>query len=195
MSSLVLQFVPLAPDVWVKLQQIPRAGWVNRGVPHPETVAEHTISLLSIAMEAEPLTQGGRTDLLAMLEVHDWPESRTSDEVILTNNPVLRSIQKAAKRARELAAMKEICAPLGEKGKEILDHWLRFESSPDPIADLAREIDKFQVLEQALLLEKREHIPLFAKILESDRQLISHPYLVKRIAELEQDYNEYCAAA
>lgn len=187
MSSIALQFAPFAPHVWKELQQLPRTGWIKRGVPNPETVAEHTESLLALAMEVEPITHGGRSDLLAMLEVHDWPEAHTGDEIILTADPTAR----AAKRAREVAAMKDICAPLGTIGKSISDYWERFETSPDPIAILAREMDKFQAIEKALYFEKIEHTPLFMEFLEYARPMITHPFLVSRIATLEQDYRTY----
>lgn len=190
MPSVILQFAPLAPIVWETLKRLPRTGWVKRGVSNPETVAEHTEALLALAMEAEPITPGGRADLLAMLEVHDWPEAITGDEVILTADPETRVEQKAAKRAREMATMKEICIPLGEVGQTILDHWRRFETSPDPIAELAREIDKFQAIEKALYFETKEHIPLFQEFLDYARPEIAHPFLVSRIATLEQDYRE-----
>ena len=37
--------------VWKALDKIPRTGWVQWGIPNPETVAEHTISARKLAHE------------------------------------------------------------------------------------------------------------------------------------------------
>jgi putative hydrolases of HD superfamily len=183
-----LKFASLAPDVWEALGNLKRTGWVNRGVANPESVQEHTIALLHLAASLEGLSEEERDDLLEMLEVHDWPEVIHGDEVVLSvDEEELKSIL-ATKFEKEQIAMNAICEKLGEKGKEIMGLWLRFESSSDPVAVLARQLDKYQAIEKAVEYEKEQGIPLFKEFSDSSRKKITHPVLVQRLEKLESGW-------
>ncbi len=187
-KMLDLKFADLAPDVWRTLGELKRTGWVNRGIADPESVQEHTIALRNIAASLEGLTEQEKNGLLDMLEIHDWPEAVHGDEVILSvNENELKSL-KAIKFEKEKMALTSICAELGEKGKEIMDLWLRFETSSDEAALLAKQIDKYQAIEKALEYEKKQGIPLFREFLNYSRIDITHPILLERIGKLEQEF-------
>lgn len=116
-----LSFAHLAPEVWEKLGKIPRTGWVKRGVSSPETVQEHTVSLRILANELvsdiENISETDKNDLLDMLEVHDWAEVDTGDEVIVTNDLVEKKRLKEDKFRRENEAMLKIKENLGLGGE------------------------------------------------------------------------------
>jgi 5'-deoxynucleotidase YfbR-like HD superfamily hydrolase len=38
------QYIQDLPEVWETLQGLARTGWVTKGIPKPETVAEHVLS-------------------------------------------------------------------------------------------------------------------------------------------------------
>lgn len=183
-----LKFAHLAPEVWKNLGELPRTGWVNRGVKNPESVQEHTIALRNIAASLEGLTEQEKEGLLDMLEVHDWPEAIHGDEVILSVDKDKLESRKAKKFEKEQMALALICDALGDKGKEIMDLWLRFETSSDVAALFAKQLDKYQAVEKALEYEKEQGIPLFKEFLEYSRKDISHPILLERIQKLETEF-------
>lgn len=187
-KSSELRFAHLAPDVWDALGKLERTGWVKRGVKNPESVQEHTIALRDIASSMVGLTDTEKQELLNMLEVHDWPEAINGDEVILSYDEEKLKLLKEAKFEKEKMAMNSICEKLGEKGKEIMDLWLRFETSNDEVASFGHQIDMYQRIEKALEYEKAQDIPLFTEFLEYDRKRITHPILLEKIKELEEEF-------
>jgi putative hydrolase of HD superfamily len=182
-----LKFAHLAPHVWQALTKLERRGWVTRGFENPETVAEHTSSLRSLAMTIPGLGNEEREELLDILEIHDWAESIVGDEVAVIDNkddPAL----KAAKFEKEMKAVEEICGKLGDKGKVIMDLWKRYENGLDPIAKLAKELDKYQAVEMALKYEKSQGKHVFVELLEYSKPFITHPALLKKLESLKRKY-------
>ena len=183
-----LRFANLAPEVWNALGELKRTGWVNRGVANPESVQEHTIALRNIAASLDGLSEQEKEGLLDMLEIHDWPEAIHGDEVILsTDENELKSL-KATKFEKEKMALAQICERLGEDGKEIMGLWLRFETSSDEAASLAKQLDKYQAIEKVLEYEKAQGIPLFKEFLDYSRKSITHPILLKKLEKLEEEF-------
>ena len=179
-----LKFANLAPGVWKALADLKRTGWVKRGVENPESVQEHTISLLKLASSFEDLSDTEKDGLLEMLEVHDWPEALHGDEAIITKDPEERARLKAIKFDKEHEALKTICGPLGVSGDKILNLWLRFEKSPDEAATFARQLDKYQAIEKAFEYEKSQGLLLFKKFYDGDIERITHPILVERLDDM-----------
>ncbi len=179
------KFATTVPDVWKKLGELKRTGWVNRGVKNPETVQEHTLALMQIASTFDWLNEKDKGDLVDMLEIHDWPEAILGDEVILSyDENELKSLEKY-KSEREESAMKSICESLGVVGDEIKNLWIRFEKSEDEIASFARQIDKYQAIEKSLEYEMSQGVIIFKEILEYSRKRIIHPVLIEKLRELE----------
>lgn len=183
-----LKFAHLAPEVWDALGKLQRTGWVKRGVVNPESIQAHTISSRNIASSLDGLSPKEKGELLDMLEIHDWPEAINGDEVILSYDEEKLKLLKGAKFEKEKLAMNSICEKLGEKGKEIMNLWLRFEASSDEIASLAKQIDMYQAIEKSLEYEKAQGIPLFMEFLEYDRKRIIHPILLEKIKKLEEEF-------
>ncbi len=183
-----LKFAKFAPDVWEKLSELKRSGWIYRSVANPESVQEHTIALINIAASLEKLSEKEKDGLLDMLEVHDWAEAIHGDEIIYSHNKNELKSLKATKFENEKIALRSICENMGEKGKEIMALWLRFETSPDEAASLAKQIDKYQAIEKALEYEKVQKIPLFKEFLDYSRKDITHPILLEKIKKLESDF-------
>ena len=133
---------------------------------------------------SEFLTEEEKDGLVEMLEVHDWPEAIHGDEVILELNPNDRKVLKEAKFQNERKALENICADL-PNGKEIMDLWIRFETSNDPAAVFGRQLDKYQAVEKALEYEESQDIPLFKEFLTYSINFIHHPVLLERIDKLK----------
>lgn len=183
-----LKFEHLAPDVWEALGELKRTGWVKRGVKNPESVQEHTIALRDIANSLVGLTDIEKQELFDMLEIHDWPEAISGDQLTISQDEIEVEKMKIKKFEEEKQALASICEKLGEKGKEIMDLWLRFETSPDDTASFARQIDKYQAIEKALEYEKTQGIFMFREFLEYDRKRITHPILLEKIKKLEEKF-------
>jgi putative hydrolase of HD superfamily len=183
-----LKFANIAPEIWKKLGEIPRTGWVNSGVENPETVQDHTVLLRNLAVDISDLliefSEEDKNRLVDMLEVHDWPEAIIGDEIILTSDPEEKKRLKDDKFRREKDAMVRITESLGDEGKNILDLWLQFETSQDAISTFARQLDKYQAVEKAAELEKSQGLPLFREFRDSAIKDIIHPVLVQKISDM-----------
>jgi 5'-deoxynucleotidase YfbR-like HD superfamily hydrolase len=184
-----LKYAHVAPEVWEALGKLERTGWVNRKVSNPETVKDHTIALRIIASNLEGLTEEEKDGLLGMLEVHDWPEAIHGDEVVISDDEAELKLLRATKFDKEKAALTSICEKIEEKGQEIMNLWLRFETSNDPAAELARQLDKYQAIEKALEYEKAQGIPLFKEFFGSSKKKITHPILIKKLEDLKKEWN------
>ncbi len=185
MSNQILKYEKIAPDVYAALASTERTGWVQHGVVRPETVKDHTLALLALADELAPLLKDvDATELKTMLEIHDWPEAICGDEVLLdAGQNDYDSLQKL-KFEREKSAMEKICKSLNSSDDLFL-LWLRFETSTDEVADLARQLDKYQAVEQAYNYQKEQGINLFDEFKAYSIKYISHPVLLDRLKSLE----------
>ena len=181
----LLKLEKIAPEVYKSLHELKRTGWVEMGVENPESVKEHTESLVALAMElSELLSEEERDGLIEMLEVHDWPEAIHGDEVILELNPDDRKVLKDTKFENEKKALQKICSDL-PNGEEIMSLWLRFETSDDPASVFGRQLDKYQAVEKALEFEEEQGIDLFDEFLTYSINFIHHPVLLERIEALK----------
>lgn len=183
-----LRFAHHVPDIWIALEELPRRGWVDRGVKKPESVQDHTISLRGIGFETK-LSDYNKSFLLDMLEVHDWPEGVLKiDEVIVTRDAEEKRNKKAIKFEKEYSALRGVCDKLGGMGSEIFNLWLRFEKSDDPLASFARQIDKYQAIEKALEYERTQGIKCFKDFHDYSRNEIKHPFLIRRLNLLKSEW-------
>ncbi len=135
-----------------RLKEIRRSGWVERGVKEAETVAEHsfTMSLLALVLGLK------RKDidldrLLKMILVHDLPEAVTGDLIAkeywngghMPKKDIYKLEQKEMKKISEGVGL-----------PELLELWEEFERGGTKEAVLARSIDKFEMIHQALEYKK-----------------------------------------
>lgn len=183
-----LSFAHLAPQVWEELQKLKRSGWVECGVKNPETDAEHVLALKQIAQTIGDFTEVERKDLLDMLEIHDWPEAVHGDPIILDHQPDYET-RKKLRFEQEHQAMIDICEKLSVEGQKILALWMRFETSDDAVASLARQLDKYQAVEKALEYEKEQGIALFREFYDYSEKYITHPVLLERMKSLDEEWH------
>lgn len=188
-----LKYAHYAPDVWNALNELPRTGWVERDVSNPETVQEHTISLIKFAISILDLlpefSVAENQEILNMLEVHDWPEAITGDEVIVTKDESEWRRLRQEKFIRELDAMTTICKNVPMFGDEIFNLWLRFEEGKDPVSKFARDIDKFQVVEKAFEYELKGENVFTPEFIEYSERIITHPLLIHKLSKIKEKRN------
>ena len=116
-----------------RLKTTPRTGWHQRGVPRPESVADHShgVALISLALlgtvDADPPLDRAR--VLALAIAHDLAESVTGDLSLGAS----RLLPGGAKAAAEEAALDELLEglPLRAEWQAL---WQEFEEQETPEA-------------------------------------------------------------
>ncbi len=129
-----------------RLKRMPRMGWVIRGLSGAESVADHVfgtafIALVLAELVAEPVDRGR---LLAMILLHDLPESLTTD----LPQPVIRLFPPGAKRQAELNALAELLK--GVEFSERFREWWQAAKDEESIeARILHDADRLELLIQA----------------------------------------------
>lgn len=128
-----------------RLKRIPRTGWVECGVPDPESVADHSFRVALIAMV---LADGRGLDTLKtvrMALLHDLAEAETGD---LT--PIQKGLDSVAARRAEDEAMARLIDRLPEANRDTYNSaWREFTEGSTPEARLVRDVDKLEMVIQA----------------------------------------------
>lgn len=152
------------------LKLLPRAGWLQRGVVVAESVAEHTFGVAVLALligdpvgtAAHNLEDAGakgdvwqpgsrveRGKLLAIALLHDLAEALLGDFPASAR----RLIGVEAKRAAERRAIEELFATLPNQA-EFLALWDEYVAGSSVEARLVKELDRVEMLAQALAYER-----------------------------------------
>ena len=133
-------------ELSVKLKNLKRAGWQLKDVPDPESVAEHSFSVsLLVLMLAERLKlDSGKCTRMAL--VHDLAEAAVGD---ITPHDDISLEEKAG---REKKAVDGIAR---STNIGLMGLWKEFEENKSKEANLVHDMDKIEMLLQALDYEKR----------------------------------------
>jgi putative hydrolases of HD superfamily len=136
------------------LKDTVRTGWTLRGVPHPESVADHSwgTALLCLLYAEEAGVDVG--EALAVAVVHDVAEAITGDyprRVDLRDEPISR----AEKTTRERDAIRKLCSGLDPRRADRLSaSWRAYEDRVDPAALFARDMNLVDMVLTALVYRK-----------------------------------------
>lgn len=132
------------------LADLPRTGWVLRGVPAPESVAAHSygVALVTMGLVDAARAEGHDVDgerALRMAVLHDAPEARTGD---------LPLPQKSAAVAEAVRELEERAA-----ASILPEAWLRDWRGAEERADLEARIvmaaDKIHLMIKVLCYEEK----------------------------------------
>jgi putative hydrolase of HD superfamily len=134
-----------------RLKRTRRTGWVMRGVPEAESVADHSfgvalISLVLAEMEGRPLDIG---KLLTIALLHDLPESIVGD----LPSPAVDHFPPGAKQQAEKAVLDELLAQL-DCAEQWQSYWQEFEDGTSIEGQLVRDADRLDMLLQAHIYEQ-----------------------------------------
>ena len=125
-----------------KLKDLPRTGWVKRGIPNPETVAEHMYRSQFIAYDLAKKLGADPLACAHMMMIHDLPEARAGDMTPTCG------VSKEEKSALELQAAQDLAELSGNP--EFLDVFLEYEEKQTLRAQICNDADQLECLVQVL---------------------------------------------
>ena len=142
------------------LKRVPRAGWLQRGVPHVESVAEHSFGVAFVALALADLVncESERDSGQALLDLekvlttallHDLAEVRLTDLPL----SAVRLFPAEAKSRAEASAIGDLLMPLPAAGLW-RSMWQEFEDQSSPEGRLVRDADKLEMMVQCLRYEQ-----------------------------------------
>ncbi|MDD4333145.1 MAG: HD domain-containing protein [Patescibacteria group bacterium] len=171
------------------LFKLSRTGWVRRGVKNPETVGEHSDSLVALADKVcQVRKELDEKKLKRMLQIHDWPENLIGDIVTANADKNIRQKMLQDKYANEITALTIVCSKLGPEGQIILDLWKEFEEGKTPEAQIAKQLDKLQAMQKAWEYENGGEKGVLARdFIDYDEKKITDPLLISWLNELKEE--------
>jgi len=166
-----------------KLKDIERSGWVERGVKKPESVADHCFITTLMVM----VLSSGRKDIdidkaVRMTLIHDIAESRVGDIMLWT-----KEISKEEKHSREEEALGKMLKNLDpNQAEQYLSLWTEFEEGKTKEARFVREVDKLEMILQAVDYHKskrgeKDIEPFFENV-----EFIKDPELIELIKNIDE---------
>ncbi|XP_062153787.1 uncharacterized protein LOC133861971 isoform X2 [Alnus glutinosa] len=125
------------------LKTTKRAGWLRKEIKDPESIADHMYRMGLMALIAPDIPGVQRDKCVKMAIVHDIAED---------------GISKAEKSRREREALDHMCKLLGggSRAQEIGELWLEYEENSSPEAKIVKDLDKVEMILQALEYENEQ---------------------------------------
>lgn len=132
------------------LKLLPRTGWLQRGVPGAESIAEHIFGVALLALLVSDSVAGvDRGKVVVIALIHDLAEALLGD----LPTSARRLIGAAVKHTAEHQAIEELFAALPSRA-EYLALWEEYAAGGSAEARLVKELDRIEMLAQALAYER-----------------------------------------
>lgn len=125
-----------------KLKRLPRKGWVERGVPDPESVAAHSFGVAALAAVAASAVGLDPSRAVLIAVIHDVAEAITGD---ITPADGVSSHEK---RRQEEQAARQILEKIDPDGT-LLTAWLDYAEHRTPEGRLVKDLDTLDMALQA----------------------------------------------
>ena len=139
----------------VKLKRVARKGWISQvGVDEPESVADHSFGCAVLAMCLGDLKEFDTAKLIRLALLHDFHEALIGDYDAFDKQRIgLEQVKKNQQQAinKVFAVLPEA---IREKYVRLADEYLGQET---PEAKLIKQIDKLEMILQALEYEKEDY--------------------------------------
>jgi putative hydrolases of HD superfamily len=138
------------------LKRLPRTGWLLRGVPDVESIADHSFGTAFVALAlADVLNASGTLPAsldigraLAIAVLHDLPEARLTD----LPGPTKHLIPREVKVEAEVKALAALTSAL-PSATQFQALWREFEDESTPEGRLVRDADRLEMMIQCLRYE------------------------------------------
>ncbi|KAJ2743819.1 hypothetical protein GGI20_003463 [Coemansia sp. BCRC 34301] len=164
-ASSVIDFLSIVE----RLKRTKRTGWINSSIKGPESIADHMyrMGIMALLVDDPSLDQA---KCVKMAIVHDLAEALAGDITPFDG------ITKEKKRELERSAMTQIVDTLASTSvaREIEALWLEYEDDETAEAHLVHDLDKCEMIQQALEYEHSDKTRLDS-FFESTRGIFRHP--------------------
>ncbi|VVB74935.1 HD domain protein [uncultured archaeon] len=165
-----------------KLKKTKRTGWTYIKIKNPESVADHSYrtSLMAFLLAKKLGLDENKMIKLALL--HDLVEAETGDLVVEGKGPLFNTTKEEKQKLEKKAAQKIF------KNSEYLELWEEYEDKKSEEARAVWEIDKLEVVVQALEYEKEGYPNTdFEDFWATARSQIKNSELRKIFLKLEEE--------
>ena len=173
-----------------KLKTLKRTGWVQNEIPLPESVADHMyrMSMLSFLITD---AQVNRDELIKICLMHDLAEAKVGD---ITPHD---GVSKEEKRRLEETALRQILSDIGQESisDEMLRLWMAYEEGNSHTANVAKQLDKFEMIVQADEYEEANPGKRLDSFFASTEGYFSHPEIAAWDAALRSKRSARWAAS
>ena len=136
-----------------KLKSVRRGGWISQvGIDEPESVADHSFRCAVVGMCIGDVMGVDTEKLIRMLLLHDIQEALTGDFDYYAKRALgMREIASQQRRA-----IKDVLSQLPvELARQYLRLWEEYEDEVTTEAILARDLDRIEMVMQALEYERQ----------------------------------------
>ena len=134
-----------------RMKLLQRQGWTLRGIPLPESIAEHShqASLLALLLLDQTDEDLDREQVLTTILIHDLAEAVITD----IPYPAIRRLGREAKGHAEEDALQALLGDL-PRSSQYLDWWTEFERESSPEGRLVKDADRLEMMIQAFQYEQ-----------------------------------------
>jgi putative hydrolases of HD superfamily len=128
-----------------KLKEIKRAGWVRRGIPDPESIADHSFRAALLGMVLSDSEGLDTEKVMRMLLLHDLEESVTGD----IPHPQKLKMDRQKLKAMQEGAINQALSKLPSDLKEMyVSIWKEMEEEKSEEAKFCKDVEKLEMLMQ-----------------------------------------------
>ena len=125
-----------------RLKSLPRTGWVKRGIPNPETVAEHMYRSQFIAYDLAKTFQQNAVECAHIMMIHDLPEARAGDITPHCNVTKEEKLNKEHQAAVYLSSL--------SGNSEFLELFEEYEEKETLRSKIGNDADQLECLVQVM---------------------------------------------
>jgi len=173
---MILEFLNIAAN----LKEIPRQGWIDKlSIKTPESVADHSYSMLAMGMILSDLENYNTEKILKMTILHDLAESIIGDftpekkmkkeKIDLENKTIYKILSNLPKNLQE----------------QYVKLWDEFQKNESKESKFVHQIDKLEMALQAKIYSKQINSPeRIQSFLDSAKLGIEHPNLLNLFKQI-----------
>lgn len=165
-------------SVLTRLKQTKRTGWINHQIAGPESISDHCfrVAMLGMYVAAEdPTLDSNKVTKMGL--IHDCGESVVGD--VVPHDPKVTNEQKTANEDKAMRALDAM------SGHELLHSlWREFEDGVTPEAKVVKQLDKLEMLLQAVEYERSQGKDL-SDFFESCKGKFVHPVIARWAKQIE----------
>lgn len=131
-----------------RLKDTPRTGWVDNGVPNPESISDHMYRMSLMCMMCPDNTLD-REKMIKMALCHDTGESIIGDISPQMNVPSEVKAAKELEAVESLSALASSVPGTEAFGKELLDLFREYEAQETRESHFVKDMDLLEMVVQA----------------------------------------------